>query len=689
MKRKRFAALFISILILGSIFPVHAAQENMEPISLMVRIIDKEKDICRVMDFIHCDGELYIRCPDISLITRYVYIAERSEEEACYSLAVEGTAGEEKKAGGDKTVLFDYDSTKVRLPDQDFEGDYDGAISYKGEPYLPLSSALPWLDCSCKVTGNRLTFTMEPVTYYELTRLFRQLPSLSLDEYLKDEEKTFGILSGSSAMKNIWDFPEGIRNAFTAALFHGSDPDYFYYDAYMSAFIEMAADGYVGEETAEDVFEIFGAVQMADSAASVFGVDLTEAEVSDSVAVFMAEYGLDASFQSDVYDFVDGVRAAAIMAETQEYLKPFVESMAAYEACFRSVKEYKEALQLLRDSTQDGVVHDTSERALAELEEPLQSTMREYLYLAIEKGLTKIFEEYSPVYKIYDIAAGLAKAAFPDTYEGVSAYSKIPVYADIYFTMDELAGGAQKLTAPQQQHDKKNAMLLAALAAKQTFESMASWESKLADPDEVDACIAACEELIVSLLLCKEGSEASLMERSEEEPSLTNWEKIGMENRSVFAAAIRLPQGKNPVSFLGLTVEEIAEIWGEDYQISPVRHGVFILYYEDNRSGCQFQFIVEGYTGVLLDIKGKTIEEIHIGKEDMAVVIADEWTNCETYASIQEKYPEAVLEENGFLGQYFCTVEAEGLRITYYWPLLLETQPQTDMASYVSVSKIS
>ena len=84
MKRKRFAALFISILILGSIFPVHAAQENMEPISLMVRIIDKEKDICRVMDFIHCDGELYIRCPDISLITRYVYIAERSEEEACY-----------------------------------------------------------------------------------------------------------------------------------------------------------------------------------------------------------------------------------------------------------------------------------------------------------------------------------------------------------------------------------------------------------------------------------------------------------------------------------------------------------------------------------------------------------------------------------------------------------------------------
>lgn len=125
------------------------------------------------------DGDLYIKYSDIEKVTRYQYV-NLTDEYAIYRL-------------GDKYVDFSLGDGSVILPNQGFAGEYGGAVMHEEEYYLSLSSVLPWLDCACESDNGRLLITACPITYYEVSDLFSELPSILLDDYLKEGESAASI----------------------------------------------------------------------------------------------------------------------------------------------------------------------------------------------------------------------------------------------------------------------------------------------------------------------------------------------------------------------------------------------------------------------------------------------------------------------------------------------------------------
>lgn len=68
-----------------------------------------------------------------------------------------------------------------------------------------------------------------------------------------------------------------------------------------------------------------------------------------------------------------------------------------------------------------------------------------------------------------------------------------------------------------------------------------------------------------------EYTEADLLAETEADSSQKYWQKCAAKNRQVFAE-LSLNAAAPPeylCDYIGMTVDEIAEIWGEDYEAIP------------------------------------------------------------------------------------------------------------------------
>jgi len=532
---KRIIAFVLMISIFASLaFPLCLAEER-SLLTLNVEVIKGAEIKYYNIDFLRAGGELYVSCPDIEKITRYKYIAGAPDDCAYFSL-------------GDKNVSFSLRNNVVSMPNQNYKGTYAGAIQSNEVYYLPIASVLPWLNCDCDISKERLAFTSDPITYFEITKQFRGLPSVYLGDYLKENEDDFWVLVAANALNNVLNPGESVRRAFVAAC-NGNNPDYFSYDAYVSVLIDMAADDHAGSEAAGKVFDAFKFIRNVNKITKNFGLDLTQLEVSDEATRFMVEYGFDASFQADIADLFDGIKAASILAKSAGGLSPLVKSMTAFEAANNSLQGYEDALeQLINSLPKKNVMRKAAEDAAASIENPFRQVKEQYLKYFADKVVGKLIDELGDAvvgFGYLDIATAVAKLIFPNQVKAVSKYSKITVLADIFYAGQDIAKDAKSAMAQKNREYAKNSMLLSALAAKQTLKCISSWEKKVADKKYIEECIEYCDEFIVSLLVCEDTTEIQMTEKTDSGES-TVYEEAANVIRNAAAAAAANPVTEAP-----------------------------------------------------------------------------------------------------------------------------------------------
>lgn len=532
---KRIIAFVLMISIFASLAVPLCLAEERSMLTLNVEVIKGAEIKYYNIDFLQAGGELYVSCPDIEKITRYKYIAGASNDCAYFSL-------------GDKAVSFSLRNNVVSMPNQNYKGTYAGAIQNNEIYYLPIASVLPWLNCDCDISKERLAFTSDPITYFEITKQFGGLPSVYLGDYLKENEDDFWVLFAANALNNVLNPGESVRRAFVAAC-NDNNPDYFSYDAYVSVLIDMAADNHAGSEAAGKVFDTFKFVRNVNKITKSFGLDLTQLEVSDEAAQFMAEYGFDASFQTDIADLFDGIKTASILAKSTGGLSPLVKSMTAFEAANNSLQGYEDALeQLINSLPKKSVMRKAAEDAAASIENPFRQVKEQYLKYFVDKVVGKLIDELGDAvvgFGYLDIAAAVAKLIFPNQVKAVSKYSKITVLADIFYAGQDIAKDAKSAMAQKNREYAKNSMLLSALAAKQTLKCISSWKEKIADKKYIEECIEYCDEFIVGLLVCEDTSEIRMTEKTDDGES-TVYEEASNVIRKAAAAAAANPVTEAP-----------------------------------------------------------------------------------------------------------------------------------------------
>ena len=438
------------------------------------------------------EGDLYIRTSDVEKVTRYQYV-NMNEDYVIYKL-------------GEKYIDFSLKDDRVLMPEQSYTGKYGGALAYNGEYYLSLSTILPWLNAECENVKGKLLISssaFEP-SYYELCEYYTKyiMPFTNIEDYIGGNEKNnFLTLCGVMAANNLINFKSSVRKAFVTAAQYDSNPEYYSYEAYISAFIDMASNNSFSSNIAKKLMKGCKTLGKVNTLTKGMGIDLTELQIDDSVAAFMAEYGFDAEFQNLAYDFVDVVRGANTIAQQSQYIEPLAESVATFSAAFNTTKEYKDALQLLADEAKENtVLKDSAIDALSRIKNPYSVLYKKYMEFALDKGVDKLIIEKAVMkfmnFKVTDASLFITKMIIPNEFKAIDAYSKIIVYGDIEALSLDLVGSPRKAVEPEQQYTKRIGLLMKTLAVKKTLEALKSWKMMLLDEKMLTKQIEHCDEMV-------------------------------------------------------------------------------------------------------------------------------------------------------------------------------------------------
>lgn len=136
------------------------------------------------------------------------------------------------------------------------------------------------------------------------------------------------------------------------------------------------------------------------------------------------------------------------------------------------------------------------------------------------------------------------------------------------------------------------------------------------------------------------------------------------------------------VDYLGMTVNEIAALWGEDYTVSPDLYfgGSKGIYYDDNRIAATFYFQDASNLGVQT---GE--EQINLIQISTDLNIAEGFSAALTHPELEKEHPEGefvFFEESGYNATYTCQYR-DDISIIYEWTYGVD--PETTPSSWVSL----
>lgn len=136
------------------------------------------------------------------------------------------------------------------------------------------------------------------------------------------------------------------------------------------------------------------------------------------------------------------------------------------------------------------------------------------------------------------------------------------------------------------------------------------------------------------------------------------------------------------VEYLGMTVNEIAALWGEDYTVAPDLYlgGSKGIYYEDNRIPATFYF-----QDILNDGVQTGTERINLIELSPALTIAEGFLSVLTRPELESTHPEgefAFFEEAGTGATYTCKY-SDNISIIYGWEY--GDDPETTPAPWITL----
>lgn len=183
----------------------------------------------------------------------------------------------------------------------------------------------------------------------------------------------------------------------------------------------------------------------------------------------------------------------------------------------------------------------------------------------------------------------------------------------------------------------------------------------------------AMENLEKALAVLQQGAEA------------TSDETLKARAEEIAAQLIALSGPQKPafmVEYLGMTVNEIAALWGEDYTTTPDLYlgGEKGVHYADNRVPVIFYFYDPLNNGI------KTgEEEINLIEISSDVEIAEGFSYALTHPELEDAHPEgsfSFFEESGTGATYTCKYR-DDISIIYEWEY--GSDPETTSAPWVSL----
>ena len=153
-------------------------------------------------------------------------------------------------------------------------------------------------------------------------------------------------------------------------------------------------------------------------------------------------------------------------------------------------------------------------------------------------------------------------------------------------------------------------IIISSLSTKKSLVAFKAWDKvKGSDFTELNKQIEKCDEIFAKAILCATGQEyelASFNSKEEGMEGMKLWQEKEYYNRRQFnnltyetakeGAANPATEEENfyteneavgapkyIAEYLGMTIEEIAEIWGTDYKLESNNGGGWTFFYEDNR----------------------------------------------------------------------------------------------------------